>query len=175
MTTTIFYYLISNLLALASRESVEALSSARADDGTPIVLDQSVLRLSDTTMFKRMLQTVATKIFQRVSRYSRDVTTPYQFDADYDGNPGYVIYELLFAENWDSSQNPVLNIQFRDALVLGVLAEWFSFKRKNFLSQYYEQAYSDLLDSIKSTVELRTKINRPSYYFGPYYVFDEEV
>lgn len=168
----IFYFKITDLHTLANLESIYALDSLDSLEG-PALTDRHVLGMDEEVFFKRMLKTAGAAVYKRVHRRGRDVDTPYQFDVEYESAPGYVVFTLAFPDNFDTSLVESIDSQMQECLVYHVLSGWFSKHRRNFLSSEYSKFYKDNSDQLKSLIEMRTSVRRPSVFWARYYTNEE--
>lgn len=168
----IFYYKIEDLHNLANRESVYALDSLDSDNG-PELTDRHILGMDEDLFFKRMIKTAGGVVFKRIHRRGRGVTNPYQFDVEYEGTPGYIVITLDFPENFDSALYDAIDSQLQECLVYHVLAGWFSKQRRNFLASDYKKFYEDGEDQLKSLIEMRTLVRRPTVFWDRYFKEEE--
>lgn len=168
----LFYYKITELHNLANLESVYALDSVDTPEGAGLT-DRHVLGMDEETFFKRMLKTAGGAVYKRVHRRGRGVTSPYQFDVEYEGVAGHVVYELNFPDNFDTNLTESIDSQLKECLVYHVLAGWFSKQRRNYLAAEYQQFYSDSSDQLKSLIEMRTSVRRPSVFWDRYFTNEE--
>lgn len=166
-----FYYKIDNLHDLANRESVYALDSMDSNEG-PALTDRHVLGMDEDVFFKRLLKIAGGVVYKRIHRRGRSLVTPspYQFDVEHEGDPGYVVFTLSFPDNFDTNLYDSIDSQIQECLVYHVLAGWFSKRRRNYLAQEFEKHYDTAINELKSLIEMRTQVRRPSVFFDRYFI-----
>lgn len=163
----LFFYKITDLHALATRESVYALDSLEAE-ANPELTDRHLLGQDDANFFKRMAKVACAEVFKRVHRRSRGVENAFQFDAEYEGTPGYIIFALDFPDNFDTNLIPSVDSAFQESIIYNVLKGWFSKQRRNYLAEEYEKFYMNTADELKALIEMRTQVERPSVFYARY-------
>ena len=169
-----YYYKITDLHNLANRESLYALDSADTPTGQALT-DKSILGEDEADFFKRLLKSAATAVYKRLHRRGRGVASAYQFDVDRgEADPGYVIFTLCFPDNFDENLVVPLDTHILDALVFHTLSSWFSKTKRNYLADDFMKQYQSAIDEVKSLIEMRTSVRRPSYFWGKYYTEVEE-
>lgn len=168
-----FYYKISDIRNIANRESAYALDSVESEEGQSIT-DRSILGEDESDFFKRLLKIAGGQVYKRIHRYGRGVTDPYQFDVEYESDPGYIVYSLILPDNFDTNLTSSIDSQLLETLVNNVLAGWFSKQRRNYLAEDFKQKYDDNLDELKSILEMRTLVRKSSVFWDRYYL-EEEV
>lgn len=168
-----FYYKISDIRNIANRESAYALDSVESEEGQSIT-DRSILGEDEADFFKRLLKIAGGQVYKRIHRYGRGVTDPYQFDVEYESDPGYIVYSLILPDNFDTNLTSSIDSQLLETLVNNVLAGWFSKQRRNYLAEDFKQKYDDNLDELKSILEMRTLVRKSSVFWDKYYL-EEEV
>ncbi len=173
MASQEFYYLITDLHNLATQESMYALENQEMKPDESL-LDNKILGANEADFFKRLLKSAGAAMYKRIHRRGREVTNAYQFDAEYDSTPGYIIFTLDFPDNFDTNLYDTIDSLIQDALINHVLAAWFKRTRQDHLANEFELQYNNSIDQVKSSIEMRTYIKRPSTFWGPYYI-DEET
>jgi hypothetical protein len=168
-----FYYLITDLHDLANLESLYALNSVEEKDGQSLP-DKMILGMDELVFFKRLLKTAGAEVYKRIHRRGRGITSPYKFNEEYDSVAGYIIYKLGFPENFDTNLFDSIDSQIKECLIFHVLAGWFSKQRNNFLAEEYKTYYNTNIDQLKSLIEMRTSVRRPSVFIDRYYTEEEE-
>ena len=167
-----YYYKITDLHNLANRESIYALDNVESPAGQ-ILTDKSILGTDEADFFKRMLKSAAVAVYKKIHRRGRGVETAYQFDVERESVPGNVIFTLTFPDNFDVNLVETVDTYILDAMIYNVLSQWFGKTKRSHLAEDFMKQYRDMMDQLKSTIEMRTGVRRPSYFWGRYY--DEEA
>lgn len=173
-TEQTFYFKLTDIHNIANRESSLALDSVETEEGQSVT-DKSILGEDEVDMFKRLLRIAGGQVFKKIHRYGRGVTDPYQFDVEYEETPGYIIYTLILPDNFQLSLTSSIDSQILETLVNNVLAGWFSKQRRNYLGEEFKEKYETNLDELKSILEMRTLVRRPSVFLDKYYKLEEET
>jgi hypothetical protein len=166
-----FYFKLTDIHNIVNRESAYALDSNEGEEGQSLT-DKSIFGEDEADFFKRLLRIAGGQVYKRIHRYGKGVTDPYQFDVEYESNPGYIIYTLILPDNFDLNLTSSIDSQILETLVNNVLAGWFSKQRRNYLAEEFQKKYDDNLDELKSILEMRTLVRRPSVFWDRYYTED---